>query len=178
MIRVLFVLCFFLCGQNEPTIAWDESYRLSWSDFKGKPNHEISAVALTASGISFEFSMKRSDKQVISFTAHVSSHFYPEQSWYKPALADVHVLGHEQLHFDITELFARKFRERITHLKVSNTIREELKNLNETINKELSAMQDDYDAETNYSRDIEQQAKWKVYITNELQKLKKYQSLV
>lgn len=157
-------------------MSWNESYKLSWSDFKGEPNHNISAAAITASGISFGFSVKRTDKQVISFKSNVETHFYPEQSWYKPGLADEHVLGHEQLHFDITELFARKFRQRISQLRVSNAIRGELKTLNETINKELATMQDTYDNETDYSRNFEQQAKWKVYIASELKKLSKYKS--
>ena len=176
LFKIFFVLCCFLCVQEEPTLTWDESYRLSWEDFKGKPNHNISAVAITASGISFGFSVKRSDNRVISFTTNVYTHFYPEQSWYKPNLADAHVLGHEQLHFDITELYARKFRERISRLKVSNIIRAELKNLNKSINKELATMQDVNDNETDYSRNFEQQAKWKVYIAGELQKLSKYKS--
>jgi len=100
--------------------------------------------------------------------------FFPEQSWYKPNIADAHVLGHEQLHFDITELHVRKFRKRISLLKVSNTIKGELRELNKTINKELAAMQDNYDAETNYSRNIENQSKWKTYISDELEKLSKY----
>ena len=177
MIKYIFILCSFLCIQEEPTLSWNESYRLTWEDFKGEPNHRISAVAITASGISFGFSVKRTDTDVISFTTNVFTHFYPEQSWYKPDFADAHVLGHEQLHFDITELYARKFRERIGRLTVSNAIRTELKNLNESINKELAAMQDMYDNETDYSRNFEQQARWKVYIANALQKLSKYKSV-
>ena len=57
------------------------------------------------------------------------------------------------------------------------TIRKELKTLNETINKELANMQDTYDDQSDYSRNFEQQAKWEVYIANELQKLSKYKSV-
>ena len=158
-------------------MSWNASYKLSWSDFKGKPDQSVSAVAITASGISFGFSTKETDSKIISFSTEVFCHFYPEQSWYKPNIADAHVLGHEQLHFDITELHVRKFRKRISLLKVSNTIKGELRELNKTINKELAAMQDNYDAETNYSRNIENQSKWKTYISDELEKLSKYKSV-
>ena len=177
MIRFVFVFCFFLCVQEEPTLSWNESYKLSWSDFKGEPNYSVSATAIAASGISFGLSVTSTDQQVISFTTNVFTHFYPKQSWYKPDIADAHVLGHEQLHFDITELYARKFRQSISQLKVSNAIRKELKNLNETVNKELASVQDTYDDETDYSRNVEQQAKWKGYIASELQKLSKYKSV-
>ncbi|WOD44091.1 DUF922 domain-containing protein [Hwangdonia lutea] len=177
MVKILLILCVFLCVQDEPTLSWNESYKLTWADFKGAANNKVSAVAITASGISFGFSVRETDAEVVSFSTEVFSHFYPEQSWYKSNLADNHVLGHEQLHFDITELHVRKFRQRISLLKVSNHIKNELRQLNKTINKELTAMQDKYDAETNYSRNFENQAKWKSYIANELNKLSKYKSV-
>jgi hypothetical protein len=84
------------------------------------------------------------------------------------------VLGHEQLHFDITELYTRKFRQQISELKVSNSIGSQLKKLHNSIKQDLASMQDSYDVETNYSRNVEQQAKSKAYIVTELTKLSKY----
>ena len=161
VIKFALILCSFYCAaQDQPVIIWNDSYKLSWSDFKDKADSSDRAVAVTASGITFGFSIKQSDKQVIDFTTNVLTHFYPEQSWFKVKEADAHVLGHEQLHFDITELYARKFRQRISELKVSNAIDGQLKRLHETIKRELTSKQDAYDAETDYSRNIEQQAKW------------------
>ena len=116
MVRiVLLFLCFFCIQNDESVLSWDASYKLSWSDFKAKPNTNSSAVAITASGIIFGFSIKQTDKnKVVSFTTDVYAHFYPEQSWYKMKRANNHILQHEQLHFDITELYARKFRYRIS----------------------------------------------------------------
>ncbi len=177
MVKVLLILCCFFCVQDEAVMSWNESYKLSWADFNGKPDYGVSAVAITASGISFGFSVKESDSRVISFTTEVFCHFYPEQSWYKPDVADAHVLGHEQLHFDITELHARKFRHRISQLKLSNNIKKELRELNKAVNKELSLLQNKYDTESNYSRNFENQAKWKTYIAEELKKFSKYKSV-
>lgn len=175
MYKFALILCGFLCSaQNEPEIAWNDSYKLSWIDFKDQPDNKDKAVAITASGITFGFSIKQTDTQVISFTTNVSTHFYPEKSWYKAKEADAHVLGHEQLHFDITELFARKFRQRISELTVSNSIGSQLKKLHETIKRELTSMQNAYDSETDFSRNAEQQAKWKANITKELTKLYEY----
>ena len=178
MLKFALILCSFLCfSQDQPVIAWNESYRLLLSDFKDNPDNKDRAVAITASGITFGYSIKQTDTQVVSFTTDVLAHFYPEQSWYKTEEANIHVLGHEQLHFDITELFARKFRYRISELKVSNTIGSELKKLHDTIKKELTSLQDSYDTETDYSRNVEQQAKWRAQIAVELAKLSNYKLL-
>lgn len=175
MVRMLFVICCFVSLQKkEPVISWNTSYSLSWSDFNATPNYKVSAAAITASGITFGFSVKETETRVISFTTEVYAHFYPKKSWYKPGIADKHVLSHEQLHFDITELFARKFRKEISFLKTSNTIKKDLRNLHKKINKELSIMQDTYDDESNYSRNKELQTKWQLFINQELQKLSKY----
>ena len=177
MIRIFFIICCFLSIQkDEPIISWKESYRLSWLDFKAQPNNNVEAVAITASGITFGFSITQTSDKVVGFSTEVYAHFYPEQSWYKIEQADTHVLGHEQLHFDITELHARKFRQHISLLKTSDTIRNELKQLHNAINKELAELQNKYDDETDYSRNVAAQTKWKTYIEAELKKLAQFKS--
>ncbi|MCB4799988.1 DUF922 domain-containing protein [Neotamlana laminarinivorans] len=177
MLNRLFIASFlFLCNyQDQPVKSWKADYKLIWADFKGKPNPNHSAVAVTASGITFGFSITETNtNKVVDFNAEVYAHFYPEQSWYAPNRANAHVLGHEQLHFNITELFARKFRQRISKLKKSNNIRRELKTLHNTINKELAQFQNKYDTETDFSRNFEAQLKWEKYIEAELKELEDF----
>lgn len=164
----LFFLCF---AQEEPKIVWKENHHLKWDDFKAKPQNRGSAVATTASGITFGFSIKERNGQVEDFTTQVQAHFYPDHSWYKIEQATPHILGHEQLHFDITELYARKFKQRIKELKPSRNIKRQLEQLHSAIQKELAMMQDQYDAETNFSRHKEAQHKWQFFINSELEKL-------
>lgn len=179
MVRILLLfLCFFCVQDDAPVLSWNASYKLKWSDFKAKPNMSDGAVAITASGITFGFSITQTDKnEVVSFTSEVHAHFYPEESWYKIEQADNHILGHEQLHFDITELFARKFRYRIGQLKLSNNVRKQLKRINNDIYAELAQMQKKYDNETDYSMNFESQSKWKTYMDAELRKYSKYKSV-
>ena len=179
MIRFLILICCLVCVQNdEPALSWNDTYKLSWQDFKAKPDPNDTAVAITASGITFGFSIRQTDKnEVVSFTSEVHAYFYPEQSWFKIEQADNHILGHEQLHFNITELFARKFRYRISQLKVSNDVRGQLKKIHNDINVELSLMQKRYDNETVYSRHFELQSKWKIYVDTELNTYSKYKSV-
>ncbi len=178
----MFRLCFlfiFLCfvqSSDELIITWDESYKLSWTDFRGKPQQHADAAAVTASGITFGFSVRQSNNRVIDFTTEVHAHFYPEQSWYNTQKATPHILAHEQLHFDITELHARKFRYRIAQLQISNNVPKELRAIHRAINKELEDLQNRYDAETDFSRNVEAQNKWQEYILKELKKLEAYKS--
>lgn len=173
---LVLTLLFVVQNDNEPVMAWNDDYKLTWNDFKAKPKYSTSAVATTASGITFGFSIRESDTRVISFSTEVHAHFYPEQSWYKPQRADDHVLGHEQLHFDITELFARKFRKRISLLKTTNDVAKRLRAIHRNINKELAAFQNQYDAETDFSRNAEIQQQWEAFIAKELKKLDSFKS--
>ena len=157
-------------------MTWKDSYRLSWQDFKGKPRDDSTAAATTASGISFEYSIKHGAFRVVSFKTQVEACFYSEKSWYKPELANPYILAHEQLHYDITELYARKFRKQLALLRPSKTLKAELDALQKTINKQLSDRQNAYDAETNYSRSPEVQQQWQRHIYVELKKLEAFKS--
>ncbi|MEZ4803753.1 MAG: DUF922 domain-containing protein [Gelidibacter sp.] len=161
---------------NDEVISWRDTIKLSWSQFKGTPRTDLSAVAVTASGITFEFSVKETDTHVVGFDTKVFAHFYPNKSWYIKEEGDDHILAHEQLHFDITELYARKFRKQISYLKVNDNIKFQLRNLHEKINKELAATQNRYDKESDNSVNREFQVKWNIYVKQELAKLEAYKS--
>ncbi|MFS4482858.1 DUF922 domain-containing protein [Hyunsoonleella sp. 2307UL5-6] len=171
IIVIVVFLVFFFKYDKEPTIPWSANYKLTWDDFKAKPSNNSSAVATTASGITFGFSVKQSDTRVISFTTEVYAFFYPQQSWYKQEHANKHILEHEQVHFDITELYARKFRKRISLLKTTRDVAKRLRITHKTINKELANFQNKYDTETDFSRNINKQLEWQALIKIELKKL-------
>lgn len=173
----LFINCFISFSQNEePILLWDDTYKLSWNDFKDQPDPNTDVVAITASGITFQYSIKKSDDEITGFTTQVKTIFYPEKSWHKPERANKHILSHEQLHFDITELHSRIFRQQLSLLLVSENLSENLDSLYNDIKNDLRNMQNLYDAETDYSRIIEAQAKWQEQIQLELSKLSNFKS--
>ena len=178
MIKFLFIFaCFFLLQSDAiEEMSWNESYKLTWNDFKGEPNLDTDAVAITASGIAFSYSIKESDSKVYGFNTLVKAYFYPEHSWCKSDLVDAHVLGHEQLHFDITELHARIFRQRITQIQPHKGIAITLQKLHESIEDELSDTQNKYDSESNFSIDFAGQKKWELDILKRLKTLEKYKN--
>ncbi len=150
----------------ERTIRWTPEVRLSWDNFQGKPTISR-AAAITASGISYQFSsMYKNGAVALDFT--VDTFFYPDKSWYRPDLCDSVILGHEQLHFDISELYARKMRRQLSETRFTENVKAEVKAIYRQINTDLNDFQNRYDAETNYSRDREQQQRWNVAIAKEL----------
>ncbi len=170
----LFLIIVGFLPIEEESILWNENHRLEWSDFKANPNFNSDAVAITASGLTFSFSARTISSKLVDFTATVEAHFYPDQSWYKKGHVNNIVLAHEQLHFNITELHARKLRKQIDVTNFSLNIKKEISKLHANINKELKAFQNKYDSESDFSRSIETQQEWQVFVKQELRKLSKY----
>ena len=174
------MLCLFFLAvgisTNDDTMTWNESRRLTWDDFRANPDPNSDAVALTASGITFGYSVKTSGARIIDFSTTVEAHFYPNKSWYLENKGDAHILGHEQLHFDITELYTRKFRKQLERLEVNQNVKAQLKRLHTAINEALHETQKRYDAQSSHSINIEMQKQWEAFIKEELSKLEKYKS--
>ncbi len=142
--------------QEEGAIRWSPELQLQWSDFKGKPDDKLPVAALTASGISYSFSYVESSAGE-ELTFEVDTFFYPAQSWYRPAVCDEIILSHEQLHFDIAELFARKFRKALSDTSFGKDVKSEIQRLYKKTIRELRDFQKLYDEETNFSRNREAQ---------------------
>nr|WP_321228625.1 hypothetical protein [uncultured Psychroserpens sp.] len=176
--RLLIIFLFLLkpAITEEVTISWSDSKKLSWADFKGEAERDTDVVAVTASGITFSFSVSQSNGEYVDFNAEVHAHFYPEKSWYLKDKGDDHILAHEQLHFDITELQVRQLRYKISRVKVSKRIKQELRDLHEQANKNLAIMQNTYDTQSNNSINKEQQAIWSKFVKTELDKYKDFKS--
>lgn len=148
---------------QEEVIPWSENRKLTWRDFKGTPNYNSVAAAITASGISYEFSASVKGNQVF-VDYKVNSYFYPQNSWYNKEHGTLTVLKHEQLHFDITELHARKMRKILQNTTFTTKVKKQIKRVYNNIIKELQQMQAQYDAETDHSRNAEAQQKWEAKI--------------
>lgn len=171
LICLLIVVSSFGQQPKLETLSWNEQRLLTWDDFKDMPQPNTNAAALTASGISFGFSVNKTGQKITGFNTNVECVFYPEKSWYKPKLANNYILNHEQMHFNITELHARKFRKQISNTAPNQALKSQLNRLYETITKASVRMQRRYDSETNHSINKEKQQEWDIFITEELKKL-------
>src|SRR4029078_3590622 len=109
-------------------IRWKESGKLSFEDFKGNVPGFTPWAATTSSQISFYYeSVNGKLSKVVVYAS-----FNKEKSWMKKKLPEV--LAHEQLHFDITEIFARKFYHDV--MKKNSADKKELNILFQQSNKE------------------------------------------
>jgi hypothetical protein len=155
-------------------MTWNDDLQLQWEDFNGTPTRGTTVVAVTASGLSFGFSTKMTETQLVDYTVFVDAHFYPDKSWYVKERANSVILDHERLHFDITELHARKFKQRIAQTKFDLRINAQMERIHNTINDELRQMQQKYDLETDHSQNVDKQKEWQKFIKVQLDKLSYY----
>jgi hypothetical protein len=152
-------------GSVEEEIKWDKSQRLTWSDFKGRPDRRSQMDALTESGISFSWGC-----DARGFRHETYSMFVPSKSWVKTKSPEL--LRHEQLHFDITEVHARKIRKYFGELR--NPCKLGQSGINSAagrIIRESTDMQNQYDRETEHSENEASQRRWEQKIAAELQSL-------
>ncbi len=86
-----------------------------------------------------------------------------------------YILQHEQSHFDISELFARMLNKAMKEYKYNeSTAGKDMNNIYQRIMTEHQQMQDEYDSESNFSRNKAGQEKWNKKITNALKEYKDY----
>lgn len=161
---------------NDPKITWEEERQLTWDDFRAVPLEKTLFHANTNTGLSYSWGLKGTS-QKMELTYKVETFFYPEQSWVQEASKNDHLLKHEQLHFDISELHARKLRKILANIDASMINKDSRDYLNafyEKIDKERGDMQNAFDAESNHSLNIEQELKWQIYVQQELNKFEDY----
>lgn len=164
------ILLFFLIPSeiDEEKIPWNEDRKLVWADFKGVPNGPPDYVASTNSGVSFSYSYReRNGVGEIKFT--VLSNFYPNLSWYRPSKVSDYILAHEQMHFDISELYARKLRLRLAVIPHDRDFKSKAETVYDQIEADRREMQFQYDVETDHSNSKEEEFHWRDYIAKQLQ---------
>ncbi|ULQ50641.1 DUF922 domain-containing protein [Flavihumibacter fluvii] len=153
---------------EKESINWRSRRDLTWSDFKGKPVETAPNAAMTSTSILIDFNY---DNTTLKY--HLSCVFYPEKSWTK--VSSSHILGHEQGHFDISELYTRKLHKALSEYSFrANTVDKDIKAIYERIAREQSAYQALYDQQTNYSRNTQKQEEWQGQIISELNGLSQF----
>jgi hypothetical protein len=153
--RLLFL--FVLCTSFSPSgdeIRWSTERRLNYRDFAGALPASTPWAATTNSSIHFSYEERNRTLQSVT----VYSAFDPSRSWMKTKTPDV--LRHEQLHFDITEFFARKFYSSAAALLGQSGASAKLKSLFQQLNQECMEMQEAYDNESEHGVNVGRQQEW------------------
>ena len=161
---------------KDEAMPWTARRPLTWADFKGKPRVETGPVAAeTAYTLIHGAACKGS-----TFDFRVVAAFRPGESWVRPTMLQTpadsaRALKHEQTHFDLTEVHARRMRRYYSELMAPCRIStSDLAGAAERIGRDEKAAQAQYDAETANGRTAAQQARWDKDVASQLVALAKY----
>lgn len=126
---------------------------------------------MTDSGMSISFSCENDEAEII-----ITCYFSPSRSWTKVKDSD-HLLAHEQLHFDITELYTRKLRKLISEMEGDcERASRSLQKVYDRNYEALAKYQAQYDRETKHSIIEEEQLRWEKKVQEELKALEAFAS--
>lgn len=164
-------------GLSQDTLkCWSSTDKLKWSDFKGKvPSAGLSSSDKAAcSSMPKPYPLQENDS---TYSYKVKAMFYRYKSWAKAKDTTQYLLAHEQLHFDISELYARIMRKAFKGL---GSWTESTANTYSVIKKKIYAdhiaRQNDYDIKTAHGTIKKAQQEWTVKIHAELEALKEFSS--
>jgi hypothetical protein len=157
-------------------LRWSKDRRLVMTDFHGTPpantgqegaHTEYTIIAgARCNGRSFEY--------------QVAAAVLPAQSWMAPELRTsptiaAQTLSHEQTHFDLSEVFARKIRRRFAELyDPCGQSETALQAVSDALIKDEAREQVRYDEETNHGRTPTSQSDWDRQVASWLDSLSKY----
>jgi len=171
----------FLLGEvevEEAELPWDPARPLRWEDFRGEPppgaNREGAQIHLALSWIGeWEVRFDRSRGLWVARLVSVATFNTMDRtkSWVLPHAKTAEVLNHEQRHFDLHEVYRRLLDlslRRLIGVEWTGTTREEaeeklrahLDAIFQGISRKCQEVQDRYDRETDYGRNLEKQRKW------------------
>jgi hypothetical protein len=149
-------------------ISWRSDYKLTWADFTGTPDENALGDAGTAIRIKAKPYYKGRKLHY-----DINAYFIPSKSWFRNQSDEL--LLHEQLHFDLAELYARMARQKVAELQSKNV--NDLEILNAAVQQILdeSNIADlNYDLETLHGSLPKAQARWEFKTQLELQLLRQF----
>jgi len=137
-------------------IEWCRQRNISWEDFWGKPDSSSRYSAISATYIQEKHKCDYRNR----FTFSVRSVFLKTQSW-STDKKSAKLLHHEQLHFDLTEVYARKLRKVFSELdnpcQMSKT---QVKSIIDNLYDEMEKAHNLYDHETVHGLRTNRQEFW------------------
>lgn len=149
--------------EDDGLLPWAGDRRLAWDDFQCAPLRNTEAVALTSTSLGITYKLRNGQ-----FVYNINCAFSKRHSW--GLLKTNYILAHEQGHFDITEIFARKLHRRLQNYRFNErTFKQDINAIYQTTVKEKELFQELYDHQTDHSRKKVRQEEWLVRIEALLQ---------
>lgn len=156
--------------------TWVEHPTLTWDDFKGRPlKFAPKPDAETDSGLTgIKFVCNKNGM----LDVNVEARFNPAGSWVRATAKTAALLKHEQGHFDITELYARKLRKAIRDAKINCEDKAKAeaagRKIVDQLEKDYEAAETKYDTDTKDGTDATAQSAASNMIANDLAALSAY----
>jgi hypothetical protein len=178
MIKKFFIIIIILSAFSvkgaiycDSIIVWDKDFVLTWKYFKGHypiENENESALLHVLIDIKGKWNKNLPDFDIYAC-------FYPFKSWAKDTSSQF-LLTHEQLHFHITEVYAREIRKVVKGLRNRNinNVDEYVKEIKNKMN-EFALCQQNYDKETKHGTIVDKQIEWNMKIEKHLKELSAYE---
>ena len=162
--------------EKDDAIVWTPRRLLSWADFKGKPPDNAGVVAAETAYTIIDGVRCTGTK----FEYRVVAAFRTKQSWVRQSVlrapgASTRALKHEQTHFDLSEVHARRLRRYFAELMAPCRMSSgDLSNAASQIEREEKAAQARYDSESDHGRNSTQQTRWDKEVDSQLTQLVKF----
>src|SRR5215213_8155583 len=157
-----------LKAESQDMIPWELDKRLAWDDFLCEPKVGSDAVASTSTSLGIAYQLSSGQLRY-----HITCYFNKEKSW--GLMKTDYILAHEQGHFDITEIFARKLNQALQNYTLNRpTFQKDINTIYEAVVASKEAFQSAYDGETDHSRNKRKQAEWLERINNLLEDTQPY----
>jgi hypothetical protein len=170
----LFLFTNTLFGQK---IIWKEDHKLVWDNFKSKVSRKNNSDVIAYTHCGWEYSVVKSTNPKSPVKIEITAIFNEDMSWKDVKRINDYILLHEQKHFDIAELFVRKFRKEIAEkIKTSGDYNKNFNAVYSRISNDYKNFQMSYDKITEHGMNKEKQAEYNAHIAEELDNLKSYKA--
>jgi hypothetical protein len=149
------------------TLIWSESYQLEWTDFLGPvPPSDFAAE----SNCMFNYKAKSEiTNGTLTLYVNFDACFIKGSSWVKDGRERDSLLLHEQYHFNICEMYARRFRKKLMQTNLSPMkIEQQVKSLFDEVWTAYVQAQNDYDEQTRHGLVTTEQIRWMREVDGEL----------
>ena len=158
------------------TLIWQPETKLVWDDFLAEAPARNKFAAYTYTLINMEYSATITDGRVKP-TFEIYAAFNRRRSWAKNQreARTPEILAHEQAHFDISEITARRLRKALlTETYSRKNLEQKINSIYQVTIQAGDEMQALYDQESDHGLNKTQQLKWSNRVKNELSELANY----
>ena len=161
----IFLLLFNAASYGqEDFLTWSKNRPLRWDDFSGRINDTSNFEAECFAQVRYSYKLN----SLKEFTFDVQAIFDKSTSWIKPVNKSNALLKHEQVHFDIAQLYACKLRQAFSSYTYTSNFAAEILSVFDKLNREYHYMQKMYDEQSNHSLVSAKQKQWEAFIDEEL----------